>query len=49
VWTFYYTAALDKMTEIPVEGATKKIDAKIAQAKGILQEKLDVLKKELEK
>lgn len=49
VWISYYTAALDKMTEIPVEGATKKIDAKIAQAKGILQEKLDVLKKELEK
>lgn len=48
VWTSYYTAALDKMTEIPVKGTTKKIDTKIAAAKGELQKKLEALKKSLE-
>ena len=48
VWTSYYTAALDKMTEIPVKGTTKKIDTKIAGAKETLQKKLDALKKSLE-
>jgi aminopeptidase YwaD len=49
VWTSYYKAALDRMTEISVKGTTKKIDTKIAEAKGILQKKLEELKKELEK
>ena len=49
VWTSYYTAALDKMTEIPVKGTTKKIETKIAEAKTILQKKLDALKNELKK
>lgn len=49
VWTSYYTAALDKMTEIPVKGTTKKIDTKIAGSKADLQKKLEELKKWLEK
>ncbi len=48
VWTSYYTAALDRMTEIPVKGTTKKIDTKIAVAKADLQKKLEELKKSLE-
>jgi hypothetical protein len=48
VWTSYYTTALDKMTEIPVKGTTKKIDTKIAVAKADLQKKLEELKKSLE-
>jgi aminopeptidase YwaD len=48
VWTSYYTTALDKMTEIPVKGTTKKIDTKIAAAKADLQKKLEELKKSLE-
>lgn len=49
VWTSYYTAALDKMTEIPVKGTTKEIDTKIAESKADLQKKLDELTKWLEK
>lgn len=49
VWTDYYTAALDKMTEIPVKGTTKKIDTKIAVAKADLQRKLEELKAGLKK
>ena len=49
VWTSYYTAALDKMIEIPVKGTTKKIDTKIAVSKAELQKKLEELKKWLEK
>lgn len=49
VWTSYYTAALEKMTEIPVKGTTKRIDTKIAESKAELQKKLDELKKWLEK
>lgn len=48
VWTSYYTAAIDKMTEIPVKGTTKKIDTKIAAAKADLQKKLEELKKTLD-
>ena len=48
VWTSYYTTALAKMTEIPVKGTTKKIDAKIADAQGGIQKKLSDLKKSLE-
>ncbi len=48
VWTSYYTAALDKMTEIPVKGTSKKIDTKIAVSKNDLQKKLSELKKALE-
>jgi aminopeptidase YwaD len=48
VWTSYYTTALDKMTEIPVKGTTKKIDTKIAAAKADLNKKLEELKRSLE-
>jgi hypothetical protein len=48
VWTSYYTTALDKMTEIPVKGTSKKIDTKIAVSKDNLQTKLTELKKALE-
>jgi aminopeptidase YwaD len=48
VWTSYYTAAIDRMTEIPVKGTTKKIDTKIAAAKADLQKKLEELKKTLD-
>ncbi len=48
VWTSYYTAALDKMTEIPVKGTTKRIDTKIAASKESLQKKFTELKKTLE-
>lgn len=48
VWTSYYTAALDKMTEIPVKGTSRKIDTKIAVSKDNLQKKLTELKKTLE-
>lgn len=47
VWASYYALALDKMTEIPVKGATAKIDAKITAGKVELQKKLNALKKEL--
>lgn len=49
VWTSYYTAALDKMIEIPVKGTNKRIDTKIASSKAELQKKLTELKKWLEK
>lgn len=49
VWTSYYTGALDKMTEIPVKGATRKVDTKIAAVKADLQKKLEELKGWLEK
>lgn len=49
VWTSYYSAALDKMTEIPVKGTTQKIDTKIADSKAELQKKLAELKNWLEK
>lgn len=49
VWTNYYTAALDSMTEIPVKGTTKKIDTKITTAKADLQKKLEELKAKLKK
>lgn len=49
VWTAYYTAALDKMTDIPVKGSTKKIDTKIATRKTELQKKFNELKSWLEK
>lgn len=49
VWTSYYSGALEKMTEIPVKGATRKIDTKIAAVKADLQKKLDELKSWLEK
>lgn len=48
VWTSYYTAALARMTEIPVKGTTKKIDSKIAEAQTNLKKKLGELKKSLE-
>lgn len=48
VWTSYYTSALDRMTEIPVNGTTKKIDAKISASKSALQKKLAQLKNTLE-
>lgn len=48
VWTSYYTAALDKMIEIPVKGTTNKIDTKIASGKVELRNKLDELNKQLE-
>jgi aminopeptidase YwaD len=47
VWTSYYTTALDKMIEIPVNGSAKKIDTKIAASKSDLQTKLEALKKAL--
>lgn len=48
VWTSYYTTALDKMTEIPVKGTSKKIDTKIAVSKDNLQKKLAELKETIQ-